>query len=75
MASPRIRSTSPVCWTRHTVLGGMAGVIGVGLLGFVVTTGLRGNPAEVAVVGALCFGIVAAVLLGLAQILERLLEM
>lgn len=48
MASPRIRSTSPVCWTRHTVLGGMAGVIGVGLLGFVVTTGLRGNPAEVA---------------------------
>lgn len=63
-----------ICWRRRTVLGGVAGLIAIPTLAFAAAHGLSGGAARAAVLIALIFLIVGAVLLGLGQTLQRLLE-
>jgi len=61
-------------WKSRTVLAGVAGVVGIVLIGFAITSGLTSRAAEAALVGALVFLIVGAALHRLGQALERLLD-
>jgi uncharacterized membrane protein YczE len=63
-----------ISWKRRTVLGGVAGVLGIGLVAFAIASSLRGDAADAALVIALIFLIVGGVLFGLGQAVERLLD-
>jgi len=63
-----------ICWKRRTVLGGVAGVVGIALVAFAVASGLRGSAAEAALMIAVIFLILGTALYRLGQALERLLD-
>jgi hypothetical protein len=63
-----------ISWKSRAVLGGVAGGVGISLVGFAIASGLTGGDAEAALVIALIFLIVGTALYGLGQAFERLLD-
>jgi drug/metabolite transporter (DMT)-like permease len=63
-----------VSWRSRTVLGVVAGVIGISLVVFAIASGLDSGAARGALAIALILLIVGAVLYGLGQAFERLLD-
>ena len=63
-----------ICWKSRTVLGGVAGVVGIPLVVFAIASGLTGSVAEAALVIALISLIVGTALYGLGLAFERLLD-
>lgn len=63
-----------VSWRSRTVLGVVAGVIGIPLVVYAIASGLDGGVAGEALVIAFIFLLVGTALYGLGQGLERLLD-
>ena len=63
-----------ICWRSRTALGGVAALIGLGLIAFTAATGLAGEAATAATVIALVFLLLGAALAGLGQLLAHLLD-
>lgn len=63
-----------ICFKRRTVLGGVAGVVGIPLVALAVASGLSGSAADAALVIALIFLILGTVLYRVGQAFERLLD-
>lgn len=59
---------------RQVVLAGFVGVLGLAIVAFAATRGLRGGAAHGAVAIALVFVIIGAALLGLGRVLDSLLD-
>ena len=62
-----------ISWRSRTVLGGVAGVVGIALVVVAIGSGLTGSAAAALVV-ALILLIVGTALYGLGRALERLLD-
>ena len=63
-----------ICWRSRTALGGVAALIGLGLIAFTTAKGLAGEAATADTVLAFIFLLLGAALLGLGQLLEHLLD-
>jgi hypothetical protein len=63
-----------ISWRSRTVLGGLLGAIGIPLVAFAIASGPGGNAAVATLAIALIFLIVGAVLYGIGQVFERLLD-
>ena len=63
-----------ICWRRRAVLGGVSGAAGIPLVAFALASGTTDNGRADATLIALALLIIGAVMYGLGQALERLLE-
>lgn len=63
-----------VCWKRRTVLGGLAGAVGIPLVALAIASGARDSAGEGALVIALVLLFVGVGLYVLGQVFERLLD-
>jgi hypothetical protein len=63
-----------ISWKSRTVLGGVAGLAGIALVGFAIASGPSGGAAEAALVIALILLVVGWALYGLGRAFERLLD-
>jgi len=63
-----------ICWRGRTVLGGVLGAVGIPLVVFAIASGPTVGAGEATLAIALALLVIGAVLYGLGQAVERLLE-
>jgi hypothetical protein len=63
-----------ICWRRRTVLGGVAGAVGIPLVLFAITSGPTSDRGKATLAIALALLIIGVGLYGLGQAFERLLD-